>query len=111
MQQRRMRHTNGSRHVRRLMVGVLLGLAASAVALRWSDRSSGIAANRPSVALASDCDGSLSELVLHYVPEAAGVVVPVYRDFLPRLPRAVPVHVVCPDRRDLDGLAAAVGAC
>jgi len=100
-----------SRFRYRFLVGVLLGLVASGAALPLFDGPNVDAAKRPSVALVSDCDGSLNQLVIHYVPEAADVVVPVYRDFLGHLPPHVTVRVVCSHRRDFDQLVAAIGAC
>jgi len=74
-------------------LGITLGLAVAAVALALLDRAPQAATDQRS--LLSDCDGSLKHVVIHYVPEAADVVMPTYRDFLWQLPRDVTVTVVC----------------
>ena len=56
----------------------------------------------------SECDGAIREIVIHYVPEAAEIVVPTYRDFLRQLPGDVVVRVVCCNRAAFDDLAARV---
>ncbi len=43
--------------------------------------------------------------MVHYVPDAADVLVPVYRDFFGQLPAGVIVRVVCRDRAAFDDLA------
>ncbi len=70
--------------------------------------------NRPSAArpvgrLLSDCDGGLREIVIQYVPEAAGTVSRAYRALLRQLPRDVTVHVVCPEEDDFADLVGRVG--
>jgi len=67
----------------RLLLGVLLGLAVSAVvlsALESTGRSSP-ARMIPGPVL-SDCDGPIRELVVHYLRAAAPIVAATYRDFL-----------------------------
>lgn len=94
----------------RLLLGVLIGLVASAGLLSLYDGSGGgspAGARRGPVL--SDCGGPIRELVIHYVAEAAEIVEATYRDFLPRLPAHVTVHVVCPQRADFDDLLARVG--
>ncbi len=94
----------------RLVVGVLLGLAVSAVVLSALESTGG---RSPAPALPgpvlSDCDGPIRELVIHYVRAAAPIVGPTYRDFLRQLPADVEVHVVCPDRAAFDDLLQRVG--
>ncbi len=100
--------TGGSR--RHLLLGVLLGLVASAGMLSLYD---GDGCNVPEVAagpLLSDCDGAIREAVIHYVDEAAEVVVPTYRQFLRQLSPGVTVHVVCRDRAAFEDLVARVGS-
>ena len=58
----------------------------------------------------SDCDGTIHEIVIHYVTEAGDVVGGAYRDFLQQLPPEVVVHVVCPDRTAFDDLVTRVGS-
>jgi N-dimethylarginine dimethylaminohydrolase len=90
-----------------VLLGLLLGLAASAGILSVYDRGAGPAqSNGP---LLSENDGALRELVMHYTVEAAETVLPTYRDFLSRLPADVTVHVVCQDKPAYDDLRARVG--
>lgn len=94
----------------RVPLGVLLGLVASAAVLSVVDGSgSGSPAGELHGPLLSDCDGTIRELVIHYVGEAADVVGPTYRAFLRQLPSEVTVHVVCPDRAAFDDLLDRVG--
>ena len=44
--------------------------------------------------------------MVHYVPDAAEVLVPVYRDFFRQLPADVTIRVVCRERAAFDDLAA-----
>lgn len=94
----------------RVPLGVLLGLVASAAVLSAIDGTGGgsPAGEQPGPLL-SDCEGSIRELVVHYVSEGAGVVGPTYRDFFRQLPAEVTVHVVCADRAALDDLLDRVG--
>jgi hypothetical protein len=92
----------------RVPLGVALGLAASAVVLAILPGGGSEQGNRQRGRLLSECDGAIRELVIHYVPEAADAIVPIYRDFLRQLPGDVLVHVVCRDRAAFDDLAARV---
>ena len=89
----------------RVAAGVGLGLIAAAYlihAIEGPPRRRELLPHRGS--LLSDCDGTLREFVIHYVPEANRIVVPVYRDFLAYLEPAVTVHVVCPEQTAFDDL-------
>jgi hypothetical protein len=94
----------------RVLLGVLLGLVASAAVLSVFD---GIGGGSPEGAprgpLLSDCQGTIRELVMHYVREAAAVVGPTHREFLSQLPTGVTVYVVCPDRAAFEDLRARLG--
>jgi hypothetical protein len=57
----------------------------------------------------SECDGQLSELIIHYEPSAREVVAPAYRDFLGLLESDITVYVICPNRAAFDELAASIG--
>jgi hypothetical protein len=92
----------------RVPLGVVLGLAASAVVLAILPGGGAGQGHREHERLLSECDGAIRELVIHYVPEAADAIAPVYRDFLRQLPGDVLVHVVCRDRAAFDDLAARV---
>ena len=59
----------------RLFTGVLLGLAASTVVLPMAESLVRSSTTTPATALLSDCGGPLREIVIHYVPEAAEVVI------------------------------------
>ena len=90
---------------RRNALGAALGIALAAAILAAAPRGS---ARRSGPAL-SDADGALRDVVVHYLPGAADVVVPVYRDFLAQLPTDVTVHVVVPDEAAFADLAARLG--
>jgi hypothetical protein len=90
----------------RIPLGIALGLAASAVVLAMLPDGGRQLDRLEKGRLLSECDGALRELVIHYVPDAAEIVVPTYRDFLRQLPRDVVVHVVCRSRAAFDDLAA-----
>jgi len=93
----------------RIPLGVALGLLASAVLLAaWPGGGAGLGGPERG-ALLSDCDGAIREVVLHYVRDAAEIVVPTYRDFLRQLPADVAVRVVCRSRADFDDLTARIG--
>jgi N-dimethylarginine dimethylaminohydrolase len=94
---------------RHVLLGVLLGLAAS-MGLLSIDRGSAIRPPHPAGPLLADCDGTLRQAVIHYTPESADVVLPTYRAFLRQLPADVTVQVVCPDRPAYDDLLARIGA-
>jgi len=91
-------------------VGVALGLLVGAAVLSISGSGGGRRRLPPSGAILAECDGRLSELVIHYEASAKAAVVPVYRDFLRALDPDVTVHVVCPSQGACDELRAAVGA-
>ncbi len=96
----------------RVYAGVLAGLAATAAIMAAETRLSHV--GTPDRApehgpMLSECDGTIEEVVIQYVPEAAGIVETVYREFLRQLPSKVTVHVVCPDKRAFDDLSARVG--
>jgi len=95
---------------RQTVLGIVLGLAASAVVLvLWPERTAlSVAHHRGR--LLSDCDGPIQDLVIHYLNDAAETIVPVYGPFLRQLPSTVQVHVVCPSRSDFDRLAVEVGS-
>ncbi len=62
--------------------GIAAGLTLAAMVLTHaSRRAAPPAARRPGPVL-SDCDGSLDQLVIHYVPEAVALVTDAYRDFV-----------------------------
>ena len=101
-------NTSHHRWPYRIPLGVALGLAASAVVLAMLP-GGGSGRSRPEGGkLLSECDGAIREIVIHYVPEAADVVAPTYRDFLRQLPGDVVVRVVCCNRAAFDDLAARV---
>jgi hypothetical protein len=88
----------------RIRIGLILGIAAALVAAEAGD-------SRPAGPgpLLADCEGSLEEIVVHYLPAAAPVVARTYRDFLGDLPAGVTVHVVCPDEAGFADLARRLG--
>jgi hypothetical protein len=92
----------------RVPLGVALGLAASAVVLAILPGGGSGDGRREHGRLLSECDGTIRELVIHYVPDAADAIAPIYRDFLRQLPGDVLVHVVCRDRAAFDDLTARV---
>lgn len=89
-------------------MGVVLGLLAGAAILTLTG-GGGKIPPPPAGPILSECDGQLSELVIHYEPTAKASVVPVYRDFLGALASDVTVHVVCPSQTAFDELATALG--
>lgn len=94
---------------RTAILGVVIGLVAAVVLLpAFGGRGGGRRAT-PRGPLVSDCGGSLRELVIHYVPEAAEIVETAYRAFLRQVPPEVVVHVVCPDVAAFEDLSARVG--
>ena len=88
---------------------MLLGLVASAALLSVFDGIGGGPAGALRGPVLSDCQGTIRELAIHYVREAADGVGPTYRDFLCQLPEDVTVHVVCPDRASFEDLLRLVG--
>lgn len=91
------------------VVGVALGLLVGVVILTLAGGGGGKPMPPPAGPILSECDGQLSELVMHYEPSARDSVVPVYRDFLGALASDVTVHVVCPNQTAFDELATALG--
>ena len=89
------------------MVGVLLGLLAGSAILALTGGQ--VRGPAPAGPILSECDGHLRELVLHYVPAARDVVVPVYRGFLGSLGSDTYVRVVCADEAAFKDFCAAVG--
>jgi N-dimethylarginine dimethylaminohydrolase len=94
---------------RHVALGVILGLATS-MGLLSVDHGRVGHIPQSSGPVLSDCQGALRQVVVHYTPEAADVVVPTYRAFLRQLPADVTVQVVCPDRRAYEDLLARIGA-
>lgn len=92
----------------RVRLGIVLGLAGAAalVAVPRRPPAPSVPAHGP---LLSDCDGALEELVVHWVPEAAGIAEVAYRQFLGQLPPQTTVHVVCPDRAAFADLRSRLG--
>jgi len=89
-------------------LGIVLGLAGAAgvLALAGHPRP----ADSQCGPLLSDCDGTISELVIHYTLDAAPVTGPIFCEFLRQVPAGVDVHVVCPDRAAYDDLSGRAGA-
>ncbi|HRJ77470.1 MAG TPA: hypothetical protein PLF37_03065, partial [Planctomycetota bacterium] len=88
-------------------LGVLLGVAAALLAMPLLGNGSQAKASTVG-ALQSDCDGTISELVIHYTPDSFAIVSVPYRDFLRQLP-AVKVHVLVRRLEDFEHLKAFVG--
>ena len=61
-------------HRRPVAVGVAVGLVLAAIVLTLASRRPPAPPVRADGAVLSDCDGALDELVIHYVPAAAGIV-------------------------------------
>lgn len=57
-----------------------------------------------------ESSGRIRELVLHYEPQARGIVATAYREFLAQLDQDVTVHVVCPDAAAFDDFQKLVGS-
>jgi uncharacterized DUF497 family protein len=93
-----------------VLLGVLLGLSASAGILSVYDGGAGQVPRPADGPLLSECDGRLRQVVIHYTTDAADVVIPTYRGFLRQLPADVTVHVVCPDKHAYEDLVARVGS-
>jgi len=96
-------------HRKPVAIGIAAGLVLAAIVLTHASRRAASVAAPRAGAVLSDCDGRLEDIVIHYVPQAAGIVTQAYRDFLPALPPDVTVHVVCPDQAAFDELRQAVG--
>ncbi|MBV6514644.1 MAG: hypothetical protein HPKKFMNG_00272 [Planctomycetes bacterium] len=88
-------------------LGILLGVAAALLAMPLLGNGSQAKASTVG-ALQSDCDGTISELVIHYTPDSFAIVSVPYRDFLRQLP-AVKVHVLVRRLEDFEHLKALVG--
>ena len=82
-----------------VVVGVSLACLVLVVVERKGVRAEPLSDVGPSL---SDSDGTLRELVIHYVAEAAPVCGRAYESFLPQLPARVRVHVVCESRAEYD---------
>lgn len=96
----------------RVRLGALVGVLAATVFVIADGRHAPLAVERRTPAhgpILSDCDGAIRELVIQYVPEAAGIVETTYRQFLRALPADVTVIVVCPDDDAFDDLRSRVG--
>ena len=89
------------------IVGMVIGLVAGGgiLALTGSPERRPL----PCGPILSECDGHLTELVLHYDPSAKETIAPIYRDFLGALGSDVGVHVVCPDGPAFDDFVGTVG--
>jgi hypothetical protein len=85
--------------------GILIGFIASLVIIELTTMRHHASAPQ---AMLSECDGTLSELVIQYTA-GSDPVLPVYRDFLHQLPSDVMVHAMCPDAAAFDELRAAAG--
>lgn len=59
--------------------------------------------------LLSDCDGKIKKLVIQYIPEAAGIVVKIYQQFLTELKGDISIIVICPDQNAFKEFCAKVG--
>ena len=94
----------------RRILGVVIGLAVTVAVLALAEVFRGEPDGpAPTGPLTSDSDGRLQELVIHYVPKAAGITETVYRQFLGALPADVTVRVVCPDIEAFEDLKRRVG--
>ena len=94
---------------RPILLGLILGSICAAVILGLAGGGPRAGQMHKAGPVLSDCDGTIRELVIHYLSAAKDIAAPVYRDFLRQLPAEVTVHVVCPAREDYDALVAAVG--
>ena len=81
-----------------VLLGVICGLAAAAGVLSLVGTGPTPPPVNPHGPILADCGGPIRELVIQYTTDSAEIVLPVYREFLSKLPREVTVHVVCPDR-------------
>ncbi len=82
--------------MRNRILGVALGLLSAVIILQWMNYGSSDVAP-PAGKLRSDCDGALQDIVIHYTPGGASIVMTAYRQFIQALEPNVVVHVVCPD--------------
>lgn len=86
-----------------MVIGLVVGCMILALTGGLGDRVV------PSGPILSECDGRMSELVVHYEPSAKPIVSTVYREFLGALDRDVTVDVVCPDSRAFDDFVTLAG--
>ncbi len=95
----------------RRILGTMIGLAVFAGVVLGIGRLRPQPAVQTAVTgpLLSDCDGPIHELVIHYLPEADGIALTAYQEFLRQLPANVRVQVVCPDQEAYDKLARSLG--
>ncbi len=86
-----------------------LGLVAGAAAMRHHlpTRGDHLPPHGP---VLSDCDGAIEELVIQYVPEAAGIVETAYSEFLGSLPDEVTVRVICENKAAFEDFRGRLGA-
>jgi len=89
----------------RHIAGAVLGIALTAACVGLA----GGASQAPARHLLADDEGALSELVIHYVPTAADLSPPVYRELLSALDDDVVVWTVVPDMAAFDDLVARLG--
>jgi N-dimethylarginine dimethylaminohydrolase len=87
-----------------ITLGLGIGFALHAMLEHPANRGSTV--NGP---ILSECDGHLSELVIHYDPAARNLSGPVYREFLGALEADITVHAVCPNRGAFEELTNVVG--
>jgi hypothetical protein len=76
-----------------VLIGLVLALGYLLIRSLWPSVNPPL---RTHAALLSDCDNSIEELVIQYVPDAAEIVLETYQQFLSQLPKEVRVYVVCP---------------
>lgn len=98
---------NGSMFGWQRTVGIVVGLAAGGILLALT----GTQENRAKTSghILSECDGRMSEVVIHYEPSSKQIVSTVYREFLAALDANVTVNVVCPDGPAFDDFVTVVG--
>ncbi|PKN56415.1 MAG: hypothetical protein CVU56_16395 [Deltaproteobacteria bacterium HGW-Deltaproteobacteria-14] len=89
----------------RHIAGAALGLALTAACVGLV----GGASREPQRHLLADDAGAIQEIVIHYVPSAADLSAPVYRELLAALPDDVVAWVVVPDMAAFDDLARRLG--
>jgi hypothetical protein len=90
-----------------VILGCAIGCVLAAIVLSRAPRRDSVAA--PARRVLSDCDGRVTDLVIHYIPEARETVDRTYRDFLRALGADVTVHAVCPDEAAFADLQDLVG--
>ena len=91
-------------------LGILIGLvAALAIWIIRGDHQHNAGDQAPAAPVLAACEGSLRELVIQYLPEAAAITATAYQQFLTQLSPDVTVHVVCPDRAAFADLVERVG--